>query len=142
MKFSWLNFDQYLLSQWNILFFWVYKFNENWFECIVFFFRPTVDPSVHPSVRYLPYLRNCKSCDYSFWYTCVKWSYLQEFFLFFQILIFPVVSAKRGLNWQKLCHTPFLRNHTSYDHHLWYTSVKWYLQAFFFSLKNFDFSGC
>ena len=27
-----------------------------------------------------PYLRNCTSYDYGFWYTCVKWSYLRQFF--------------------------------------------------------------
>ena len=31
-----------------------------------------------------------------------------------------------------VCRASFLRNHTSYDCHLWYTSVKWwYLQSFF-----------
>ena len=31
-----------------------------------------------------PYLRNCTSYDCGFWYTCVKWWYLQQFFSFFQ----------------------------------------------------------
>ena len=30
------------------------------------------------------YLRNFTSYDCSFWYTCVKWWYLQQFFSFFQ----------------------------------------------------------
>ena len=30
------------------------------------------------------YLRNCTSYDCGFWYTCVKWWYLQQFFSFFQ----------------------------------------------------------
>ena len=30
-----------------------------------------------------PYLRNCTSCDCRFWYTCVKWWYLQQSFSFF-----------------------------------------------------------
>ena len=60
------------------------------------------------------------------------------FFHFFKILIFWVVMggkrAKTRLKWQNnlLYHSPYLSNRTSYDHHLWYTSVKgWYLQAFF-----------
>ena len=46
-------------------------------------------------------LRNCTSCDYVFWYTCVKWWYIQQFFfIFFKILIFLVcqsssINAKR-----------------------------------------------
>ena len=36
--------------------------------------------------------------------------------------------------------TLYLRNHkTSYDCHLWYTRVRWWLQAFSF-FQNFDFS--
>ena len=39
-----------------------------------------------------------------------------------------------------VCCARYLRNHTSYDCHLWYTSVKWwYLQAFFSFFQNFDF---
>ena len=35
---------------------------------------------------------------------------------------------------------PYLRNCTSYDRHLCYTSVKWcYLQAVFIFFQNFDF---
>ena len=30
------------------------------------------------------YLRNCTSYDCGFWYTCVKWWYLQQIFSFFQ----------------------------------------------------------
>ena len=38
---------------------------------------------------------------------------------------------------------PYLRNHTLYDHHLWYTCVKgWFLQAFFSFFHNFNFLGC
>ena len=31
-----------------------------------------------------PYLRNRASCDCVFWYTCVKWWYLQQFLFIFQ----------------------------------------------------------
>ena len=43
------------------------------------------------------YLMNLTSYDFSFWYTCVKWWYLQHFFFyFFKSLIFPVsINAKR-----------------------------------------------
>ena len=64
------------------------------------------------------------------WYTFVKLWYLQVFFHFFKNLVFRVV---RRIKVQKMVqndqnsirHTPYLRNHTSYDCHLWYTSVKW-----------------
>ena len=36
------------------------------------------------------YLRNCTTCDYGFWYTFVKWWYLQQIFSYFFCLIFPV----------------------------------------------------
>ena len=37
------------------------------------------------------YLRNCTPYDCNFWYSCVKWWYLQWFFsFFFKILIFQV----------------------------------------------------
>ena len=38
------------------------------------------------------YLRNCTSYDCGFWYTCVKWWYLQQFFSFFQKSDFSVFS--------------------------------------------------
>ena len=53
-----------------------------------------------------PYLRNHTSYDFHLWYTCVKWLYLQVFFLFFIILIFWVVRGvkvqKNGPKWQKI----------------------------------------
>ena len=52
--------------------------------------------SVYPPIPRTPYLRNRTSCDHNFWYTCVKWWYLQGFFL---ILIFWAV---RGLKGQKV----------------------------------------
>ena len=42
-----------------------------------------------------------------------------------------------------VCRAPYLWKHTSYDCHLWYTSVKWwYLLVFFSFFQNFGFSGC
>ena len=44
-----------------------------------------------------PCPRNCISYDCGFWYTCVKWWYLQHFFFpffsFFKILIFRVFQS-------------------------------------------------
>ena len=68
------------------------------------------------------------------------------FFHFFKNLIFRVVRGVKGQRnrpkWQTLCHAPYLRNHKSYDCHLWCTCVKWYLQAWFSFLQNFDSLGC
>ena len=51
------------------------------------------------------------------------------FYHFFKIFIFLVVSGVKGQkkvqNDKKFCrHAPYLRNHTSYDCHLWYHSHK------------------
>ena len=40
----------------------------------------------------IPYLRSCSSYDFGFWYTCVKWWYLQQYFSFFQNSDFPGFS--------------------------------------------------
>ena len=40
-----------------------------------------------------PYLRNFTSYDCVFWYTCVKWWYLQNFFQFFKSLICRVFQS-------------------------------------------------
>ena len=65
-----------------------------------------------------------------FWYTCVKWWYLQAFFSFF--LNFDFSGSYKNY----ICHAPYLRNSIAYDHDFWYTCVKWcYLQEFF----SYDF---
>ena len=100
------------------------------------------------------YLRNSKAYDHDFWYTFVKWWYLQVlyffYFLYFIIFFFLLFSffglvgggavgdkrTKNGLILQKnsVCCTSYLRIHISYNCHLWYACVKWwYLQVFFFS---------
>ena len=38
-----------------------------------------IDKKICPT----PYLRNCTSYDFGFWYTRVKWWYLQQFFFLF-----------------------------------------------------------
>ena len=50
----------------------------------------------HPSVRRTAYLRKRRSSDHNFWYTYVKWWYLQDFFHFFKILFFGAVSGVKG----------------------------------------------
>ena len=69
-------------------------------------------------------------------YSCVKW-HIQEFFSFFQSFDFwDCYGGKRTKNspkWQNsVCCTWYLRNNTSCNCHLWYTSIKWYLQVFLF----------
>ena len=80
---------------------------------ICYFFHP----SVCPSVRRAPYLRNGTSSDHNIWYSYVKWWYVQVwfFFSFFKILIF---WAFRGVKGQKIaqkwkitnyiCRAPYL----------------------------------
>ena len=61
------------------------------------------------------------------------------FFCFFQVFKILIFLVRRGVKGQKrcrmtensLCCTPYRRNHASYDCHLWYKCVKWYLQLFF-----------
>ena len=73
-----------------------------------------------------PYMYDCHLC-----YTYVKWYCLQVVLSFFQNFDFLACyrgkRTKNGPKWQKrsACYTPYLRNHTSYDCHLWYTFVKW-----------------
>ena len=99
-------------------------------------------------VCHFPYLRNHTLYDCHFWYTFVKWYYLQGFSHFLKILILWIVSGVKGKKWKKkkkkksVCPAPYLRNHTSYDSHLWYTFVKrLYLQVFFSFFQKFDFLG-
>ena len=77
---------------------------------------------------------------------------ISRIFLFFQTFDFlgyrGVKGQKIAQNDKKLCLLYLisqLRDHTSYDYHLWSTSVKWYLQVFFIIFlffQNFDFLGC
>ena len=74
------------------------------------------------------YLRNRTLYDCHLWCTTVNWSYLQVFFSFFQNFHFSDCQwgkrAKMAQNDKKFCYTSSLRNHTSYDFHLWYTCVE------------------
>ena len=46
-------------------------------------------------ICHAPYLRNILTYDHDFWYTCVKWWYLQVFFHFL-FLIFWAVRGVKG----------------------------------------------
>ena len=68
----------------------------------------SVCPSVHLSIYHAPYLRNRTSSDHNFWYSSVKWWYLQAFFSIFLFFLFWAVSGGRkgggggGLKGQKI----------------------------------------
>ena len=51
-------------------------------------------------VPHVPYLRNSIAYNHDFWYSCVKWWYLQDFFFhfsfFFYIFIFWAVRGVKG----------------------------------------------
>ena len=84
--------------------------------------------------------------------TCSKkFGYIGKIpFLLFLIIIFFYTSFSR---WDihlymslfpfvrpSVRRAPYLRNHTSCDHNVWYTCVKWwYIQTFFFSVYKFWF---
>ena len=73
--------------------------NDDTSGCFFYFFKMLVfwvvrgvgskrlkkGPKWRKEVCLIPYLRNSTSYDFRFWYTCVKWLYLQQFFFsFFQ----------------------------------------------------------
>ena len=112
----------------------------------------SIRPFIHPVVRSAQYLKNRTSANHYFWYTCVKWWYLQFicfFFCFFWNFDFLGCrggkKAKNSPKWQKkklktknnnyMCRVSYLRNSIAYDQYFLYTCVKWwYLQVFFSSL--------
>ena len=111
----------------------------------------SIRPFIHPVVRSAQYLKNRTSTNHYFWYTCVKWWYLQFVFSFFFFWHFDFLGcrggkkAKNGPKWQQkklkmknnnyMCHVSYLRNSIAYDQDFLYTCVKWwYLQVFFSSL--------
>ena len=59
--------------------------------------------SVSPSIPHAPYLRIHTSCDHNFWYTRVKWWYLQAFFFFFFEFFSKLIhQVDNGVKWQKI----------------------------------------
>ena len=93
---------------------------------------------VDPSVNYVSFMVHMSKMIIS----------LGSFFIFSKCWFCGLLERWKGKKWPNIlknyvCPAPYLRNHTSYDCQLWYTYVKWYLQAFFFSsFNNFDFMGC
>ena len=79
------------------------------------------------------YLRNCTSSDHNFD------KHRQVFFQFFKNFVFWGSQgdkiAKNCRKWKIIIyihHMPYLRNSIAYDHDLWCTCVKRYLQVFHF----------
>ena len=104
---------------------------------------------VENSVCHTPYLRNHTSYDF---HLCIysandnndNGTNENVFFYFIKILIFQVFrghqKGKKKYTKNSANCTLYLSNHTSYDCHLWFTSVSWwYFQTFFFK-KNWFFS--
>ena len=64
------------------------------------------------------------------------------FFIFSKFWFSGSVGGLKGKKWpimtkNSVCHTPYLRNHTSCDCDFWYACVKWwYLQQIFSFLKS------
>ena len=87
-------------------------------------FYMSLFPFVCPCVHCAPYLRNLTSSNHNFWYTCVKWWYLQAF-------LGGAPTSICHFFHLSICFPPYLRNCTSSNHNFWYTCVKWYLLAFF-----------
>ena len=109
------------------------KFTFKWNTHLYVSLFLSVCCSAHPSA---PYLRNRTLCDHNFFYTCVKWWYLQGLFHFYEILIFWAVSGGGGggggkkqpkmKNINYIRRTQYLRNNIAYDHHIWQTCLKWW----------------
>ena len=53
-------------------------------------------------IRHMPYLRNSIAYDHGFWYTCVKWWYLQVFFLLI-FSFFWLLGQKIAQDDKKIC---------------------------------------
>ena len=99
-------------------------------------------------ICHAPYLRNNIAYDHDFWYTCVKWWYLQAFFWVFQNLDFlgcwGSKRAKNGPKWQKFCPSYFISQEPyiiwlSFMLHLCKMAIS---PGFFLFFQNLDFLGC
>ena len=95
-----------------------------------------------------PYLRNSKPYDHDFWYTCVKWWYLQVFLSFYWNFDFwgPIRGVKgksraQNKNNNYILHGPYLWNSIMDYHGFWYTCVQWWCLQEFFSFWIFSFFG-
>ena len=96
-------------------------------------------------IQHKPCLTKSIACDHDFWNTCIKWWYLQMFFFFLNFVIFSFLGGKRAKHSQRwlkksVCCSWYLRNHISYDCHLWYTCVNDNIsRTFFHFFKIFIF---
>ena len=93
-------------------------------------------------VCHAPYLRNSTAYDHEFWYTCVKWWYLEVLFNFFHIFIFLAVRAiKEQKIAQKtknsVCRTSYIRNHTSWLSFVVHKCKMIISSSIFFIFSNF-----
>ena len=105
---------------------------------VYFFNREQNNSVVIRSIREIMFKLTCKEL----WMKLI-WSFLfcqsallcgapTSIFHFFYLSIRPPI-----------CCTPYIRDHTSSNHDLWYNCVKWwYLQEFFLIFWNFYFLGC
>ena len=102
--------------------------------------------------RHAPYPKNSIAYDHEFWYTCVKWWYLQVFFFFFfYIFIFWAVRGVKGQKWPKMTKKICLLQLISQEPYiiwLWFMVHLCKIMmalAFFFLLsffQNFNSLGC
>ena len=108
--------------------------------------------SVQPSVCCTPCLRKCTSSNHDFWYTCVKWWYLQAlfsfFFFFFSFTFLGCLGGKRAKSSPKLKIQLHLSHAISQEQ---YSILSWFLVHLCkmmvspgsdFILEYFNFSGC
>ena len=81
----------------------IIKWGTHLYMSLFLFVCLSIHPSFHPSIYQTPYLRNR---NHNFWYTCVKWPYLQKFFSFlwnFVIWVRSVNGQKMVQNDKKIC---------------------------------------
>ena len=69
------------------------------------------------------------------------------FFILSKLRFFEFLRKQKGKNWSKVrknlaCHTPYLRNHASYDFHLCIYGTNYNIFRNFFSFyQKFEFPG-
>ena len=84
-----------------------------------------------------------QSLDKRIWFRVLFFFHPKESCTQFEIWFWVIFHFFRPSVHPFVCCVPYLRNHTSSNHHLRYTCVKWwYLHAFFFIFFKFWFLGC
>ena len=121
-----VNFVKFLRTPFFIGFF-------HYFEIFIFWVvrgvkgKSIVQNENNNYIRHAPYLWNSITDDQDFWYTCVKWSYLQWFFSFLIFSFFRLLAGE-GVKRQKIAQHDkqilsvelhisgtYIICHTSYD---------------------------